>query len=198
MQQISFIKSSANVSSCPTPNKSEFAFIGRSNVGKSSLINMVFQSKDLAKISSKPGKTALINHFLYNNEVYIVDLPGYGFAKTNKSNLELFEKMISSYISTRPNLVCTFVLLDGRLPLQKIDEEFLCWCNKIQMPICVVFTKIDKISRNQWKQSFFNFQNKFIQLWGVMPNYIESSAAKQLGRNEILNHIITNKQYLLK
>ena len=139
-----FVISNSNYTKCPEPNKAEFAFIGRSNVGKSSLINMLVNKKDLAKTSSKPGKTQLINHFEINNEWFLVDLPGYGYAVTSKSNRASWGKMITNYLTKRKNLISVFVLIDSRIPPQKIDLDFINFLGEKEIPFSIVFTKIDK------------------------------------------------------
>ena len=145
IKTVEFVKSSSVIEECPEGIKNEFAFIGRSNVGKSSLINMLMQRKELAKISGRPGKTQLINHFEVNQDWYLVDLPGYGYAKTSKKNRAVFQKMITTYIKERPNLINTFVLVDSRHDPQKIDIEFMEWCGMEGIPFSIVFTKIDKL-----------------------------------------------------
>ena len=145
IKTVEFVKSSSVIEECPEGIKNEFAFIGRSNVGKSSLINMLMQRKELAKISGRPGKTQLINHFEVNQDWYLVDLPGYGYAKTSKKNRAVFQKMITTYIKERPNLINTFVLVDSRHDPQKIDIEFMEWCGMEGIPFGIVFTKIDKL-----------------------------------------------------
>lgn len=192
-----FFKSSPDYRSCPTPDKPEFAFIGRSNVGKSSLINMICNHKDLAKTSSRPGKTQLINHFLINDKWYLVDLPGYGYAKTSKSNLEKFEALISNYITKRKNLVCLFVLIDSRLELQKIDAEFMEWCAEKEIPFCIIFTKIDKLGKNQWASNLNAYKKQLLKSWEELPTLFESSSEKNIGKEAILNFIEENFQYFV-
>ena len=155
-----FFVSSQKISQCPKPNLPEYAFIGRSNVGKSSLINMLTGHKDLAKTSSTPGKTKLINHFIINESWYLVDLPGYGFAKLSKSIKEKWQKMIEDYLSYRENLMCIFVLVDSRLEPQKIDLQFIEWLGTNQIPFSIVFTKTDKISEKQLAKSVDLFKAK--------------------------------------
>lgn len=192
-----FLKSSSNSKGCPPPDKPEFAFIGRSNVGKSSLINMLCNQKDLAKTSSKPGKTQLINHFIIDDTWYLVDLPGYGYAKTSKSNLDKFETLISDYITKRKNLVCVIILIDSRLELQKIDGEFMDWCTQQQIPFCLAFTKIDKLGKNQWASNFAKYKKRLLDYWGVLPTIFETSSEEKKGRDEILMYIEENKQYFI-
>ncbi len=197
IKQAKFFKSSADYKGCPTPDKPEFAFIGRSNVGKSSLINMLCHQKDLAKTSSKPGKTQLINHFIINEKWYLVDLPGYGYAKTSKSNLEKFEALISNYITKRKNLISVFVLIDSRLELQKIDAEFMEWCAEKEIPFSIVFTKIDKLGKNQWASNLAKFKKQLLTQWEEMPMYFETSSENKIGKETILKYIEENIPYFI-
>ncbi len=190
-----FLKSSSDEKGCPPPDKPEFAFIGRSNVGKSSLINMLCNRKDLAKTSSRPGKTQLINHFLINDTWYLVDLPGFGYAKTSKTNLEKFEALISTYIVKRKNLVCLFILVDSRLEVQRIDEEFMEWCAEKEIPFCIVFTKSDKLTRNQLNTNVFKYLNRLKRAWEELPPHIITSSETDLGKEDILHYIEENRQY---
>ena len=192
-----FLKSSSNNKGCPPPDKAEYAFIGRSNVGKSSLINMICNHKDLAKTSSKPGKTQLINHFLIDDKWYLVDLPGYGYAKTSKSNLDKFEELISDYITKRKNLICVFILIDSRLELQPIDGQFMEWCAEHEIPFCLAFTKIDKLGKNQWASNFAKYKKRLMDYWGEVPQTFETSAEKKQGKEAILAYIEENFQYFI-
>ena len=192
-----FLKSSSDNKGCPPPDKPEFAFIGRSNVGKSSLINMLCNQKDLAKTSSKPGKTQLINHFIIDDKWYLVDLPGYGYAKTSKTNLDKFEELISNYITKRKNLICVIILIDSRLELQKIDGEFMDWCAEKEIPFCLAFTKIDKLGKNQWASNFAKYKKRLVEFWDELPVIFETSAEKKQGKEEILNYIEDNLQYFV-
>jgi GTP-binding protein len=194
-----FLKSSSDNKGCPTPDKPEFAFIGRSNVGKSSLINMLCNQKDLAKTSSKPGKTQLINHFIINDKWYLVDLPGYGYAKTSKTNLDKFEVLISNYITKRKNLICVMILIDSRLELQAIDGQFMEWCTEHEIPFCLLFTKTDKLGKNQWASNFAKYKKRLADYWGAdfMPMMISTSAEKKQGKEEVLNYIEENMQYFV-
>jgi GTP-binding protein len=192
-----FAKSSSNYKGCPAPDKPEFAFIGRSNVGKSSLINMLCNQKDLAKTSSKPGKTQLINHFIIDNKWFLVDLPGYGYAKTSKTNLEKFEELISSYITKRKNLVCLFILIDSRLELQKIDAEFMEWCSEKEIPFCLIFTKVDKLGKNQFASNLSKYKKQLLNTWDELPTLFITSAEKKMGKEEILDYIENNFQYFI-
>lgn len=184
-----FSKTSAKVTDCPKPVFPEYAFIGRSNVGKSSLINMLCGNNKLAKTSSTPGKTKIINHFLINDSWYLVDLPGYGYAKTAKTNREIFEGIITSYITKRESLVCLFVLVDYRLPLQQIDAEFMQWLGEKNIPFCIVFTKADKLSKTELKKNLENYLLKVSYMFEDEPNYIVSSSKNKNGKEEILQFI---------
>jgi len=189
-----FVTSSVLESQCPKPDKPEYAFIGRSNVGKSSLINMMTGRKKLAKISGSPGKTITMNHFIINKEWYLVDLPGYGFAKRSKSERKKWEKMIRNYILTRPNLMSLFVLADLRHEPQKNDLEFMEWLAMSQIPFVIVFTKADKLSRVNVDKNFSTYKRVLSESWEELPPYIISSAQTALGREEILDYIQkTNK-----
>jgi GTP-binding protein len=188
-----FAISSTDVNKCPKTNLPEFAFIGRSNVGKSSVINMICNKK-IAHTSVKPGKTRLINHFLANNSWYVVDLPGYGYAKVSKTARVEFEKFISFYILERKNLVCLFVLIDIRLPLQAIDAEFMQWLAEEEIPFCIIFTKMDKLSKLELQKNLVTFEKGMLETWEAMPDYIISSAEKKIGKDDILDYIDENIQ----
>jgi len=184
-----FICSNTKVSALPTANMPEYAFIGRSNVGKSSLINMLVNQHGLAKTSQRPGKTQLINHFLINEKWYIVDLPGYGYAKVSKSSREKWEKFIRNYITKRESLQCVFVLIDSRIEPQKIDLEFCCWMGEIQIPFALAFTKADKQSTVKTKQNVEAFKKALGGWFEEIPPYFITSAEKGAGRDEILQFI---------
>ena len=184
-----FVISNTDISKCPAPTMPEYAFIGRSNVGKSSLINMLVSRKDLAKTSGKPGKTQLINHFLINDLWYLVDLPGYGYAKVPKASRNNFEQFITNYILERKNLMCLFVLLDARLPPQKIDLEFMEWLGENQISFVMVFTKIDKLSKKQFHDNIENYKKEMGEIWDELPQLFFTSAEKKLGKNELLKFI---------
>lgn len=184
-----FVISSPTTNLCPNDNKPEYAFIGRSNVGKSSLINMLCNHKNMAKTSSMPGKTLLINHFIINNEWYLVDLPGYGFAKRSKSVQKQLEQMISSYILLREQLVNVFVLIDIRHEPQKIDLEFIDWLGQSNIPFSIVFTKADKLSQGKAKQNVTNYLNKLSETWEELPPHFITSSENKLGREDVLNYI---------
>jgi GTP-binding protein len=184
-----FISSHANVEKSPPPDKPEFAFIGRSNVGKSSLINMLTNQKYLAKTSGKPGKTQTINHFLVNDKWYMVDLPGYGYASVSKDKREGFGKMIEQYILKRENLYCLFILLDSRLEPQKIDLEFIQWCGSKEIPICLTFTKIDKLTKHQLHRNMSIYQSTLKRTWSDLPAILITSATEKTGRENLLDFI---------
>lgn len=184
-----FITSNTDYKKCPEPLIPEYAFIGRSNVGKSSLINMLTNHKSLAKISVKPGKTQLINHFLINKDWYLVDLPGYGYAKTSKTNRSVWAGFLKDYLNYRKNLVCTFVLIDCRHKAQKIDLDFMYQLAIDRLPFAMVFTKVDKLSRNQLTINIIEYQKEMSKTWEQMPDYFISSANDKRGRDEILAYI---------
>lgn len=184
-----FAKTSAKLSDCPKPVMPEYAFIGRSNVGKSSLINMLCNNNKLAHTSATPGKTKIINHFLINDSWYLVDLPGYGYAKTAKTNREQFEDIITSYISGRKSLVCLFVLVDFRLPLQQIDAEFMEWLGQKEIPFCIIFTKADKLTKSELKKNLESYLLKVSYMFEDEPNYIVSSSKDKSGKEDILDFI---------
>ena len=186
-----YIISSSTVSQCPTGDRPEFAFIGRSNVGKSSLINMLCNNKGLAKTSAIPGKTLLINHFLINREWFIVDLPGYGYAKRSKSVQKKLEQMISQYILMRPQLVNVFVLIDIRHEQMKIDREFIDWLGESGISFSVVFTKADKLSKSKAKQNADKWMHSMLDTWEQLPPYFITSSADAIGRDDVLDYIET-------
>ena len=181
-----FILSSPEVKKCPEANLPEYAFIGRSNVGKSSLINMLSGNKKLAKTSSTPGKTQLINHFLINDEWYLVDLPGYGYAKSSKKAREQWGKMIHKYLMKRENLLCTFILIDSRLEPQKNDLEFIEWFGVNQLPFVLIFTKSDKINKKQLVHNLDVYKATLKQKWSELPQMIVSSSISKVGKEAVL------------
>ncbi|HLV24606.1 MAG TPA: ribosome biogenesis GTP-binding protein YihA/YsxC [Moheibacter sp.] len=191
-----FVKSAPKWSDCPEPDKPEYAFIGRSNVGKSSLINMLADRKDLAKTSGTPGKTQLLNVFLMDESWYLTDLPGYGYARVSKTKRGEFEKMITNYLTKRPNLINTFVLIDCRIPPQKIDLEFMEWLGQSQIPFSMVFTKIDKISSTALQKALLNYKKEMLKTWESMPQVFTTSATGKIGRLEILNYIASLNEQL--
>lgn len=185
-----FTISSADISQCPKDNKHEYAFIGRSNVGKSSLINMLCNHKGLAKTSATPGKTLLINHFIISNEWYLVDLPGYGYAKRSKTVQQKLEHMISSYILQREQLVNLFVLIDIRHDPQKIDMEFITWLGQSGIPFSIIFTKADKIGNEQKaRKAAKKYMETLKETWEELPPYFVTSSDKRIGREEVLDYI---------
>lgn len=189
IKSVSFVKSSGKWQDCPEPTLPEYAFIGRSNVGKSSLINAMMNKKDLAKTSQTPGKTQLINHFLVNENWYLTDLPGYGYAKVSKSLRKDFEKLITNYILNRSNLVNLFVLIDIRHTPQKIDLEFMEWCGENGIPFSIIFTKEDKLKPNAAKNNVEIYTQKLLETWEEAPEMYISSAEKKTGTMEILDFI---------
>ncbi len=191
-----FVISAPVVSMCPADTKPEYAFIGRSNVGKSSLINMLARKSKLAKTSSTPGKTLLINHFIMNKEWYLVDLPGYGYAKRSKKEIEKLDRMIRSYILERQQLVNVFVLIDVRLEPQPIDLEFMNWLGISGIPFSVIFTKADKLSVTKVKSNVAAYVEKMLETWEEMPPYFVTSSEKRQGREEVLDYIFQINQSL--
>ena len=191
-----FLQSNTDYEKCPKPDKPEYAFIGRSNVGKSSLINALVQKKNLAKTSQTPGKTQLINHFQIDKKWYLVDLPGYGYAKVSKTDREKFEKMIHEYLENRENLLYTFVLVDIRHEPQKLDMEFMNNLGEQGIPFCIVFTKADKLSQTAVNKSLEVYQAQMLETWEEMPQFFVTSSVNGSGRNEILATIdALNKEF---
>lgn len=184
-----FLTSSANIEQCPIDDKPEYAFIGRSNVGKSSLINMLCNHKGLAKTSSTPGKTLLINHFIIDDSWYLVDLPGYGFAKRSKSMQQKIENMITSYIMQRQQLVNLFLLIDIRHDPQKIDLEFIDWLGNSGVPFSIIFTKADKLSNLKAGEHVKKYMDQLKETWEELPPYFMTSSEKRTGREQVLNYI---------
>ena len=186
-----FVISNTDFRKCPESQLPEYAFIGRSNVGKSSLINMLTNKNGLAMTSSKPGKTLLINHFLINNNWHLVDLPGYGFATTGKKMREQLQTIIESYILYREQLTCLFLLIDSRHEPQKIDVEFMTWLGENGIPFAIVFTKLDKMSAVRAKESMNAYREKLKEIWEELPPIFSTSSEKRIGRDELLNYIET-------
>lgn len=184
-----YLMSNDDYRKCVKPDKPEFAFIGRSNVGKSSLINMLTSNSKLAKTSASPGKTQKINHFVINNQWYLVDLPGYGYAKVSKSQRAVFRKMIDDYILNRQNLVNLFVLIDCRHEPQDIDVEFINWLGESRVPFTIIFTKADKIGSNVLKANVEAYKEHLLQTWETLPDMLVSSAVSKMGQEEILDYI---------
>ena len=194
----SFVKSSGKWQECPDPNLPEYAFIGRSNVGKSSLINAMMNRKDLAKTSGTPGKTQLINHFLVNENWYLTDLPGYGYARVSKSTRKDFEKLITNYILNRKNLVNLFVLIDIRHTPQKIDLEFIEWCGENGIPFSIAFTKADKLKPSEKIRNVEAYKTELLKTWEDLPETYITSAEKKEGGEEILSFIQKTNDFLNK
>lgn len=192
-----FVISNTKQDRLPAANMPEYAFIGRSNVGKSSLINMLCNKKGLAKTSQNPGKTQVINHFIINDKWYLVDLPGYGFAKTARTNRAAWEKMIKTYLESRENLQCVMALIDSRLSPQKNDIEFINWLGSKGIPFSIVFTKADKQSKLKTQANVELFTNHLLQTWEELPAYFVTSAEEQTGKDDLLNYIDSiNSQYV--
>jgi len=189
IRKAEFVISNSNPGNCPKPDRAEIAFIGRSNVGKSSLINMLTNKKGLAKTSQTPGKTQLINHFLINDQWYLVDLPGYGFAKVNVKVKEGWENMIKTYLTKRENLCGVFILIDSRLEPQKIDLEFLLWCGVNGVPAALIFTKADKLSKTKTDQNVRKFLKKTEEIFEEAPDYFVTSAENQMGKEEVTSFL---------
>lgn len=184
-----FLQSNTKIDKLPAADKPEYAFIGRSNVGKSSLINMLTNNGKLAKVSATPGKTITINHFLINNEWYLVDLPGYGFAKRSQKDREMWQKMLDSYIMGRQNLIATFVLVDSRIKPQKIDLEFMAKLGENQVPFVIIFTKADKLKKNQLIDNIEAYKTQLLEEWDELPTMYVTSSEIGLGKDDVLNFI---------
>ena len=189
IKKATFVISNSDYRKCPDTHLPEYAFIGRSNVGKSSLINMLTNNKGLAKTSVRPGKTQLINHFLINNEWYLVDLPGYGYARTSKSSRELWQKMITDYMLKREDLINVFVLVDSRIPPQKIDLEFINFLGQHGIPLSIVFTKIDKQRQRDVQATVSQYRSILSEVWEQPPEMFLTSSVSHFGREKILNRI---------
>jgi GTP-binding protein len=187
--RVEFKGSFPSIETLPKNDLPEFAFIGRSNVGKSSLINMICDQKDLAKTSSKPGKTQHIVRFSVDNKWYLVDLPGYGYAKVSKESREKFGRLIQDYILERESLYCLFVLIDSRLEPQKIDLEFMEWLGVSGIPFCITFTKTDKLKPSELEINVKNYQEKLLETWEFLPDIFITSAEKKVGKDELLKFI---------
>lgn len=189
-----FLISNTDVKAAPEGRMPEYAFIGRSNVGKSSLINMLTGKKGLAKISQTPGKTRLINHFVINESWYLVDLPGYGYAKISQTERKKWKTMINAYLLKRPNLVNTFILIDVRHDPQKIDLEFMEWMSMKQLPFSIIFTKADKLGKNKLEENVSRYVKEMLKTWEDMPPFFVSSAMSKMGRDEIIQYIESNNK----
>lgn len=190
IKQARFLTSNTDVRKCPPPDRPEYAFIGRSNVGKSSLINMLVDQKNLAKVSVKPGKTQLINHFMIDENWYLVDLPGYGYAKVSLTVKDKFQKLISRYILERENLYCLFVLIDIRHEPQKIDIEFITWLGENNVPFAIIFTKADKIGKVSASKNVAEYSEELKKFWEELPPMLVSSSLDGTGRDEIISFIL--------
>ena len=184
-----FVISNTDYRICPAPRMAEYAFIGRSNVGKSSLINAIVDKKNLAKTSGKPGKTQLINHFIINKEWYLVDLPGFGYAKISKTKRAEFHDMISEYLLNRTSLMCLFVLIDSRHKPQDIDKEFMQWLSEKEIPFVMVFTKVDKLGKVVLSKNIGAYKAEMLKAWGELPQIFITSAEKKTGTKEICDFI---------
>lgn len=184
-----FVISNSDVEKCPDSSLPEYAFIGRSNVGKSSLINMLTGRKSLAKTSGRPGKTQLINHFLINKEWHLVDLPGYGYARVSKSIKKTFQKFITQYFEKRRQMLCAFVLIDSRHEPQAIDLEFMAWLGEHEIPFCIIFTKADKLKPKALERNVEHYKTKMLETWLEMPQYFITSAESGVGQEEVLEYI---------
>jgi len=189
IKQARFLISNTDVRKCPAPDRPEYAFIGRSNVGKSSLINMLVGQNSLAKVSVRPGKTQLINHFIIDESWYLVDLPGYGYAKISLSVKEKFQKLISRYILDRENLYCLFVLIDIRHDPQQIDIEFITWLGENHIPFAIIFTKADKLGKVTAAKNVAAYTNELKKFWEELPPVLVSSSLDGTGREEIISYI---------
>jgi len=189
IKQARFLISNTDVKKCPPADKPEYAFIGRSNVGKSSLINMLANQKNLAKVSNLPGKTQLINHFVIDDKWYLVDLPGYGYAKISASVKEKFQKLISDYILNRENLYCLFVLIDVRHSPQEIDIEFITWLGENHIPFSIIFTKADKLGKIATAKKVEDYTAELHKYWEELPPVFVSSSLKGIGKEEIISYI---------
>lgn len=189
IKSASFVKSSQKVEECPEPSLPEYAFIGRSNVGKSTLINMLTERKKLAKTSASPGKTRLINHFLINENWHLVDLPGYGYAKVSKSERNKFQQFIYNFIKSRSTLACVFVLIDSRHDPQRNDLEFMEWLGKNEIPFAMVFTKTDKLSSSKVQKNISKYNKRMLKDWEFLPEQFLTSSMTKQGKERILEYI---------
>jgi GTP-binding protein len=189
IKSAAFVISNTDVAKCPKEQLPEYAFIGRSNVGKSSLINMLTARKNLAKTSGKPGKTQLINHFKINDIWFLVDLPGYGYAQISKTKRQSFQLFIREYFLKRPQLVCSFVLVDVRHEPQKIDVDFMRFLGENEIPFCIVFTKADKLNSSTLQKNIETYTTELLKSWSAMPQYFVTSASQKTGREELLQFI---------
>lgn len=197
IREATFVKSSSKLEECPKTGLPEYVFLGRSNVGKSSLINMLVERNKLSKTSSKPGKTQLINHFIVNQKLFFVDLPGYGWAKTSKKNRESWDNMTKDYLLNSDKIVLIFILIDIRLKPQEIDINYINYLGKNKLPVNLIFTKADKIKKSEIDKRIDEFTASLSQYWSSIPNYFISSSLKKIGRKEIIKYIFEINENLV-
>ena len=197
IREATFVKSSSKLEECPKTGLPEYVFLGRSNVGKSSLINMLVERNKLSKTSSKPGKTQLINHFIINQKLFFVDLPGYGWAKTSKKNRESWDNMTKDYLLNSDKIVLIFILIDIRLKPQEIDINYINYLGKNKLPVNLIFTKADKIKKSEVDKRIDEFTASLSQYWSSIPNYFISSSLKKIGRKEIIKYIFEINENLV-
>tara|TARA_B100001287_G_scaffold188570_1_gene159230 strand:- start:4323 stop:4922 length:600 start_codon:yes stop_codon:yes gene_type:complete len=198
IREATFVKSSSKLEECPKTGLPEYVFLGRSNVGKSSLINMLVERNKLSKTSSKPGKTQLINHFIINQKLFFVDLPGYGWAKTSKKNRESWDKMTKNYLLNSDKIALIFILIDIRLKPQEIDIDYINYLGKNKLPVNLIFTKADKIKKSEIDKRIDEFTSSLSQYWSSIPNYFISSSLKKIGKKEIIKYIFEINENLVK
>jgi GTP-binding protein len=197
IQKAEFIASNTDYKKCPKTDKPEYAFIGRSNVGKSSLINQLINRKNLARVSSTPGKTRLINHFLINDLWFLVDLPGYGYAKISKKEREKWQEMINKYFLNRTNLVLSFILIDSRIEMKESDRDFINWFGENRLPFAIVFTKTDKLTPGQLASNIAAYKKKLLETWEELPPVFITSSIDGRGCSDILKYIDENNKLIL-
>lgn len=193
-----FVKSAEKIIDCPKPDKPEYAFIGRSNVGKSSLINMLVSKPNLARVSANPGKTITINHYIINDNWFLVDLPGYGYARRSKTMRGEWEHSLEEYLKERENLQCLFVLIDSRIDPQDSDLEFLNFLGNLEVPFSIVFTKIDKLNQSMRAKNYKAFTDEVLKNWEVLPPVFQTSAVEKKGRDKILKYIEEVNSHFVK
>ena len=198
IREATFVKSSSKLEECPKTGLPEYVFLGRSNVGKSSLINMLVERNKLSKTSSKPGKTQLINHFIVNQKLFFVDLPGYGWAKTSKKNRESWDNMTKDYLLNSDKIALIFILIDIRLKPQEIDINYINYLGKNKLPVNLIFTKADKIKKSEIDKRIDEFNSSLSQYWSSIPNYFISSSLKKIGRKEIIKYIFEINENLVR
>ena len=198
IREATFVKSSSKLEECPKTGLPEYVFLGRSNVGKSSLINMLVERNKLSKTSSKPGKTQLINHFIVNQKLFFVDLPGYGWAKTSKKNRESWDNMTKDYLLNSDKIALIFILIDIRLKPQEIDINYINYLGKNKLPVNLIFTKADKIKKSEIDKRIDEFTSSLSQYWSSIPNYFISSSLKKIGRKEIIKYIFEINENLVR